>query len=154
MYAPFLYAYPYYMVVLKSLPRSMGLRFLVRGSMPRTFYFNIYQKETKMNIFENMTSEKVESKGQSLIKAGRLCMLIGLCALAMFFLILIIAAMINGGTGIIYALAFDFDGYEFGIPFMVLSYLGMLVGICGLPIYISGLNLFTLARIAVNTEKN
>ena len=101
-----------------------------------------------------MTSEKVESKGQSLIKAGRLCMLIGLCALAMFFLILIIAAMINGGTGIIYALAFDFDGYEFGIPFMVLSYLGMLVGICGLPIYISGLNLFTLARIAVNTEKN
>lgn len=106
-----------------------------------------------MNIFENMTSEKVESKGQTLIKAGRLCMLIGLCALGLFFLILIIAAMINGGTGIVYALAFDFDGYEFGIPFMILSYLGMLIGICGLPLYVSGLNLFTLARIAVNTEK-
>ena len=60
--------------------------------------------------------------------------------------------MINGGTGIVYALAFDFDGYEFGIPFMALSYLGMLIGICGLPLYVSGLNLFTLARIAVNTE--
>ena len=107
-----------------------------------------------MNIFENMTSEKVESKGQALIKAGRLCMVIGLCALGLFLFILLIAALINGGTGIVYALAFDFDGYEFGIPFMALSYLGMLMGISGLPIYISGLNLFTLARIAVNTEKN
>ena len=101
-----------------------------------------------------MTSEKVESKGQALIKVGRLCMVIGLCAFGLFLFILLIAALINGGTGIVYALAFDFYGYEFGIPFMALSYLGMLMGISGLPIYISGLNLFTLARIAVNTEKN
>ena len=107
-----------------------------------------------MNIYENMTSEKVESKGQALIKSGRLCMVIGLCSLGLFLLILIIAALINGSTGIVYALAFDFDGYEFGIPFMALSYLGIVIGLCGLPIYISGLNLFTLARIAVNTEKN
>ena len=107
-----------------------------------------------MNIFENMTSEKVESKGQALIKVGRLCMFIGLCAFGLFLFILLIAAAINGGTGIVYALAFNFRGYEFGIPFMALSYLGMLMGISGLPIYISGLNLFTLARIAVNTEKN
>ena len=100
-----------------------------------------------------MTSEKVESKGQALIKAGRLCMVIGLCAFGLFLFILIIAAVINGSTGVLYALAFYFDGYEFGVPFMVLSCLGMLIGICGLPMYISGLNLFTLARIAVNTEK-
>ena len=106
-----------------------------------------------MNIFENMTSEKVESKGQALIKVGRLFMVIGLCAFGLFLFILLIAAAINGGTGIVYALAFNFRGYEFGIPFMALSYLGMLMGISGLPIYISGLNLFTLARIAVNTEK-
>ena len=106
-----------------------------------------------MTIFENMTSEKVESKGQALIKVGKLCMITGLFATALFFLILLVAAVINGGTGILYALAFDFDGYEFGIPFMVLSYIGMVLGILGLPIYISGLNLFTLARIAVNTEK-
>ena len=31
MYAPFLYAFPCYMVVLKSLRRSMELRFSVRG---------------------------------------------------------------------------------------------------------------------------
>lgn len=99
-----------------------------------------------------MTSEKVESKGQALIKAGRLFMVIGIFAIGLFFLILLIAAAINGGTGIVYALAFDFYGYEFGIPFMALSYLGMLMGLCGLPIYISGLNLFILARIAVNTE--
>ena len=105
-----------------------------------------------MNIFKNMTSEKVESKGQSLIKAGRLCIVIGLCALGLFLFILIIAALINGSTGIACALAFDFDGYEFGIPFMALSYFGMVIGLCGLPLYISGLNLFTLARIAVNTE--
>jgi hypothetical protein len=105
-----------------------------------------------MNIFENMTSEKVESKGQALIKAGRLLMVIGLFAVGLFLLILLIAAAINGRTGIAYALAFDFDGYEIGIPFMALSYLGMAMGLCGLPIYISGLNLFTLARIAVNTE--
>ena len=105
-----------------------------------------------MNIFENMTSEKVESKGQALIKAGRLCIVIGIFAVGLFFLILLVAVAINGRKGVVYALAFDFDGYEFGIPFMALSYLGMVIGLGGLPIYISGLNLFTLARIAVNTE--
>ena len=105
-----------------------------------------------MKIFENMSSEKVESKGQSLIKAGRLCMLIGVCALGLFLFILIIAAMIGGTEGIVEALTFNFRGYEIGIPFMALSYLGILAGLCGLPIYISGLNLFALARIAVNTE--
>lgn len=107
-----------------------------------------------MNIFENMTSEKVESKGQALIKVGRLCMVIGVFAIGLFLFILLIAGAINGAIGIKYALAFKFRGYEFGIPFMALSYLGMVLGLCGLPIYISGLNLFTLARIAVNTEKN
>ena len=107
-----------------------------------------------MNITEKMTSAKVEAKGQALINAGRICMLIGLCAFGLFLFILLIAAAINGGNGVIYALAFDFRGYEFGIPFMVLSYLGILTGLCGIPIYISGLNLFTLARIAVNTEKD
>ena len=47
MYAPFLYAYPYYMVVLKSLRRGMGLRFSVRGSMPRTFLFYLPKGEEK-----------------------------------------------------------------------------------------------------------
>ena len=107
-----------------------------------------------MNFFENMTSKKVESKGQALIKGGRLCIGIGLCAFGLFLVILLIAAAINGGEAILYALAFDFSGYEIGIPFMVLSYLGMAIGLCGLPVYISGLILFTLARIAVNTENN
>lgn len=79
-------------------------------------------------------------------------MVIGVFAIGLFFLILFIALAINGITGILYALAFDFEGYEFGIPFMALSYLGMAIGLGGLSIYISGLNLFTLARIAVNTE--
>lgn len=105
-----------------------------------------------MNIYKNMTSKEVEAKGQSLIKVGRLCMVIGLCALLLFLLILVVAGLINGSKGVTYALAFNFRGYEFGIPFMALSYFGMLIGICGLPLYISGLNLFTLARIAVNTE--
>lgn len=107
-----------------------------------------------MNINENMTSKQVEEKAQGLIKAGRKCMITGLCALGLFLIILVIAGAINGTIGIRYALRFDFSGYEIGIPFMTLSYLGMLVGLFGIPIYLYGLNLFTIARTAVNTEKN
>lgn len=82
-------------------------------------------------------------------------MIIGLFAVGLFFLILIIAGTIGGSSYIFDALTFNFDGrYAFVLPLMVLSYFGILIGILGLPIYISGLNLFTLARIAVNTEKD
>ena len=48
MYAPFLYAYPYYMVVLKSLRRGMELRFSVRGFGCAPFLYadwGIYEQE-------------------------------------------------------------------------------------------------------------
>ena len=51
MYAPFLYAYPCYMVVLKSLRRGMGLRFSVRGFTPRTFCFTIELKGVSMEFW-------------------------------------------------------------------------------------------------------
>ena len=103
---------------------------------------------------ERMTAKKVEEKGQSLIAAGKICMLIGLCALGLFLLIVLISFSINGTDGFSHVLEFDFEDYEFGIPFLILSYLGTLAGICGIPMYFSGLKLFALGRIAVNTEKN
>ena len=107
----------------------------------------------KFNVDKDMTSKRVEEIGQSFIKAGRYCMTIGLYSLGLFLLILLIAAVVNGATGILYALAFDFDGYEIGIPFMGLSYMGMMFGILGVPMYFIGLNIFALGRIAHNTEK-
>lgn len=107
----------------------------------------------KFVVGKNMTSTDVERIGQNLTKSGKYLMVIGLYSSGLFLLILLIAALINGPTGISYALAFNFDGYEIGIPFMGLSYMGMTCGILGIPMYFGGLNIFVLGRIAHNTEK-
>jgi len=105
------------------------------------------------NVLKNMTSQKVEKKAQTIIKVGRIFMLIGLICLILFLFILFLALVLEGKYGLMSALVLDFRGYEFGIIFMLLAYLGTAVGICGLPMYMYGIQLFTLARIAVNTEK-
>jgi hypothetical protein len=100
-----------------------------------------------------ITSDRLEAKGQSLYKTGKIFTFIGICGFSLFALILIIAALLYGSSGILYVLSFDLYDFEFVIPLLIISYISILLGIIGVPMYFSGLNIFALGRIAHNTEK-
>ena len=99
-----------------------------------------------------ITSEKVEQKGQKLYKMGKSFMVIGLYAVALFVLI----GLISIETGASFIDPFIFyvaDGYKFAYLFVVITYVGLLLGIAGPFLYTRGITLYALGRIAVNTEK-
>ena len=99
-----------------------------------------------------ITSERLEEIGQSFYKLGKGFFFYGLIGLAMFLLSIIGALVINGGEGVSYLLEFDLSGYEFMYIILPLSYMGIVFGVAGVPMYFSGLIIFALGRIAHNTE--
>ena len=106
-----------------------------------------------------ITSEKLETKGQNLYKLGKVFTFAGVCGLGLLLLISIIVICAYDPSVLFgYVLLLNTLSGVGTVDFLVnilvfVSYLGILLGIVGIPLYISGLNLFALGRIAHNTEK-
>jgi hypothetical protein len=116
-----------------------------------TFYF---ERSSIMEFLTSpITSEKLEQKGQNIYKFAKLGMFLGVCAIALAFIIGILSISLGGEF--ISPFIFDIDEeYAFAYLFVVVDYLALLLGIASVPMYFAGLNIFALGRIAHNTEKN
>ena len=101
-----------------------------------------------------ITPKKLERKGQSCYKAGKICLFIGLVGLILFVLSVTVTGIIGTPEWVSNQLALQIgEQFAFMYPIMILSYLGMLTGSVGCFLYFIGLILFALGRIAKNTEK-
>ena len=98
-----------------------------------------------------ITSEKFEKKAQLLYKLGKWAMFIGVAGLVLALIIGLISVAV--GASFINPFIFMLSGYGFAYPFVIIDYLALLIGLFGPVLYISGLIMFGIARIAVNTEK-
>lgn len=96
-------------------------------------------------------SELLLNKGNSLYSKGKMLIKIFLISLALFALILLIALMGWGGSGLIWVLTFT--SYPFVNFLTVVAYLGILIGLVGIPFYFLGLHYMGLGQIGKNTEK-
>ena len=102
-----------------------------------------------------ITAERLEKKGQSLYKSGKILIFCGLCGLGLIILSILLTGILVGFDEVEYLLTFQIsDEYAFMYIIMPLSYLGFLLGLIGVPMYFNGLNIFALGKIANNTEKN
>ena len=100
-----------------------------------------------------ITSERLEEKGQSLYKTGKLFCFIGFCGFALLLLSVLITLAIDS-SWVLDLLMLDIsEEYAFMFLIIPLSYLGILLGIVGIPMYFNGLTVFALGRIAHNTEE-
>ena len=88
MYAPFLYAYPYYMVVLKSLRRGMELRFSVRGLCRALF---ILERKKKME-----DTPLIQSKADKKAKTLLFKIPIVLIGIAIYTIIILLLTEVEG----------------------------------------------------------
>ena len=89
-----------------------------------------------------------------MFKFGKIFMFCGLCGLGAFVISLLVSLLIGGGEYLVGMLAFDFDEtFAFMYAILPLSYLGMLAGCIGVPLYFNGIKIFALGQIANNTEK-
>lgn len=96
-----------------------------------------------------LTEETVIRKGANMRKWGIRISLIGLIGIALLVLTIIIGAMMFGGEGVVMILAFQCKrGYAFVNIFTVLGYLGILAQPVAAGLYLNGLQLWTLGRIA------
>ena len=104
-----------------------------------------------------ITSERLEQKGQSLYKVGKILTFCGICALVLLVVLALIVISGYGAEGLAFTFAlvgFGGSGIEvFGSFVALLSYVGILLGIVGSVMYFQGLHIFALGRIAHNTEK-
>lgn len=111
-------------------------------------------------LTDPITSEKLERKGQKLYKLGKVFMFAGVCGLGLLLLISLFVIVVAGPYACFNAL-FNYvlvlnagEGAYVLVNILVfVSYLGLLLGIVGIPMYTSGLKFFALGRIANNTEK-
>ena len=114
-------------------------------------------------LTDPITSEKLERKGQKLYKLGKVFMFAGVCGLGLLLLISLVVIVVVGPYACFsslfnYVLVLNADAGQGGAYVLVnvlvfVSYLGLLLGIVGIPMYTSGLKFFALGRIAHNTEK-
>lgn len=99
-----------------------------------------------------LTSEKVERKGQEFYKCGKLFMLIGLCGFLLLVLMCLGGLMVNGVEGLLLVLAINPIDFEILKPIIFLCYVAISCGFTGVAGYYYGIQIFELGRIAVNTE--
>ena len=96
--------------------------------------------EDSTNSFNTlMTTKRVEEKGQAYIRVGRLLTLIGLITFASCLFLTIILALAEADEEVLYI-------------FAALGGIGITLLSPGLFFYFFGLHIFTLARIANNTD--
>lgn len=104
-------------------------------------------------LLSPITAEKLEIKGKRAYVFGKIGMLCGVFAIALF----IFVGSISIATGADFFAPFLFIlgvGYEFAYLFVVATYLGLLAGILGIGAYLYGMIIFALGRIACNTKKD
>ena len=99
-----------------------------------------------------MTPKKVELQGEKLYKTGKIFMFIGLFSLAFLILVTLISLAISPRY-FYYIFLLDASGYEILYPLILGSYIGVPLGILGIVLYLYGMQLFALGRIAGNTEQ-
>lgn len=101
-----------------------------------------------------ITSDRLEKKGQSLYKWGKILSFCGLCGFVLLALSILITLIIGGGSWVVGLLCFDI-GSEYGFMYLIMpvSYIGTLLGCIGVPMYFKGLSIFALAKIVQNTDK-
>ena len=106
-----------------------------------------------MNLLKTtLTSSKLEEIGQTLYLLGKSTMLCGVIGIALTVLMGIVS--LATGASFFDPMIFNIaSSYAFAYPFVIIAYLAIACGIIGVPLYLSGLQLFGLGRIAVNTEK-
>ena len=109
-------------------------------------------------LTDPITSEKLETKGQKLYKLGKVFMFAGVCGLGLLLLtslfVILFCPIPNALFNYVLALnASAPSGLLLARILVFVSYLGLLLGIVGIPMYTSGLKFFALGRIANNTEK-
>ena len=97
-------------------------------------------------------SELLLEKGNSFYKKGKMLIKIFLISLALFALILLIALM-DWGSCYGLTLVLTFTSYPFVNFLTVVAYLGILIGLVGIPFYFLGLHYMGLGQIGKNTEK-
>ena len=100
-----------------------------------------------------MSAKKLEEKGQSIYKQSKILMFIGLCGFALLLLSVLITLIIY--PDYVLDLLILNIGSAYAIMYLIipLSYLGILFGLAGIPMYFSGINIYALGRIAHNTRK-
>lgn len=104
------------------------------------------------NINETINPTKVVEHGEKLYKLSKIFIFIGACAVALAVFMSLIGLMLEGGY---FYLMFVFDvtsDYTFVIPLVILVYLGIIIGFTGIPMYYSSLQIYSLGKIAQNTE--
>lgn len=106
--------------------------------------------DLKEFLSRDLTSKKVEEKGQNLYKNSKLLMFIGLCGIGLAIIMGLISLILGGEF--FYPFIFEISGYEFAIIFIIADYIALLCGIIGIGWYHYSLNLFAIGRIAANTE--
>ena len=100
-----------------------------------------------------ITSERLEEKGQSLYKLGKKFIFMGVCGFAVLLLSMLIALAMYGSEGLINLIILNLRGFELMYVIVPVAYIGVCLGLIGVPMYFNGLNVFALGRIARNTEK-
>ena len=105
------------------------------------------------NFLKPITPERLEKKGQSFYRIGKIGMLCGIAGLILQIISLGLVMIIEGAEEIVDFLCFDTEPSVFFVyPFWVISCLGILFGIFSVFLYFSGMKLFALGKIAGNTE--
>ena len=100
-----------------------------------------------------LTSEKVERKGENIHIVSKWCMFIGLCGFALLALICLISLIIYDEDSILLILRLKLTAeFKFLNPIVFLCYLSISGGIIGISTYFFGIILFSLGRIAKNSD--
>ena len=110
---------------------------------------------SKLNKVLNneLTSEKVEKKGQRIYKNSKWCIFIGICGFSLLAVICLLTLLIGGTSSVLSVLSLTISGgYEFLIPIVILCYIAIVIGFFGPAGYFLGITIFSLGRIAVNSE--
>lgn len=96
-------------------------------------------------------SKTLLEKGAKFYKVGGVLIKVLLASLALFALIMIIG-IIGWGTGSCLYILTVYTRYTFVDILIVISYLGIVAGLVGLPFFFFGLHYMGLGQIAINTE--
>ncbi|MBO5852176.1 MAG: hypothetical protein J6R29_07580 [Clostridia bacterium] len=101
---------------------------------------------------KTLNTGKVIERGEKLYRLSRLFMFIGACAVALAILMALIGLMIDSKYFYFIFLFSADSSFDFTIPLVIIAYLGIILGLIGIPMYYSSLQIYSLGKIAKNTE--
>ena len=101
-----------------------------------------------------LTAKELEYKGEKLHGISKMCLFAAIIAIGLLILSVIGTTIIAGADEVVYLLSFEIsDYYFFMYPIVAIIYIGLLMGMFGIPLYFYSLILFGIGKIAVNTEE-